>query len=182
MWPEFGITDKNIIKINILALWVTICNAIFYLLKRNNTMKKLFTIGFKEKPAETFFKIINEANVKKLVDIRLRPNTQLAGFTKPNHFKYFLERLNDCDYCHIPLMAPSKDILNDHLNNGLEWKDYERRFKKLINQRKIERLINEDEIDGAYLLCVEVEAVNCHRRLVAEYLQNYFKNIEIIHL
>jgi len=79
-------------------------------------------------------------------------------------------------------MAPSKDIFNDNKNNGLEWEDYERRFNILIKQRKIEQLINDDEIDGACLLCVEVEATNCHRRLVAEYLQSYFKNIEIIHL
>jgi len=79
-------------------------------------------------------------------------------------------------------MAPSKDIFDDYMKNGLEWKDYERRFKDLIGQRKIEQMINEDEIDGACLLCCEPEATNCHRRLVAEYLQSHYSDIEIIHL
>jgi uncharacterized protein (DUF488 family) len=145
-------------------------------------MKKLFTMGFKEKTAETFFDLINNAGIKRLMDIRLHPNTQLAGFCKQNNLEYFLKELLNIDYRHIPLMAPSKDIFNDYRNNGLEWKDYERRFNILINQRKVEQLIEENEIDRSCLLCLEVEAVNCHRRLVAEYLQKYFEDIEIIHL
>jgi uncharacterized protein (DUF488 family) len=145
-------------------------------------MKKLYTMGYTQKTAETFFNLVNNAGIKRLVDIRLHNNSQLTGFTKQNNLKYFLERLSDCDYCHIPLMAPSKDIFDDYMKNGLEWKDYERRFKELIGQRKIEQMINEDEIDGACLLCCEPEATNCHRRLVAEYLQSHYRDIEIIHL
>ena len=61
-------------------------------------MKKLFTIGFKEKPAETFFKIIKEARIKKLVDIRLHSNYQLAGYTKQDTLKFFLKELLEVDY------------------------------------------------------------------------------------
>jgi len=110
-------------------------------------MKKLFTMGFKEKTAETFFDLINNAGIKRLMDIRLHPNTQLAGFCKQNNLEYFLKELLNIDYRHIPLMAPSKDIFNDYRNNGLEWKDYERRFNILINQRKVEQLIEENEIE-----------------------------------
>ena len=145
-------------------------------------IQKLYTMGYTQKTAEKLFNLLSEHEIKRLMDIRLHNNTQLAGFTKQNNFKYFIERLSDIEYRHIPLMAPSKDIFDDYMKNGLEWEGYELRFKRLIDQRKIEQLINEDEIDGACMLCCEPEATNCHRRLVAEYLQNYFKNIEIIHL
>jgi uncharacterized protein (DUF488 family) len=145
-------------------------------------MKKLYTMGYTQKPAKKFFNLIDKYEIKRIIDIRLHNNTQLAGFTKQNNLKYFLKRLSDCDYCHIPLMAPSKDIFDDSKKNGLEWKEYASRFNKLINQRKIEQLINEDDIDGACLLCCEPEATNCHRSLVAEYLQKYFGDIQIIHI
>ncbi len=79
-------------------------------------------------------------------------------------------------------MAPSKDIFNDSKKNGLQWKDYELRFNRLIKYRNIERLVYESEIDHTCLLCCEPEPSNCHRRLVAEYLQKHFDDIEIIHI
>jgi len=145
-------------------------------------MKKLYTIGFTQKSAENFINLIKESGAKRIIDIRLHANTQLAGFAKQNNLEYFLKELSNCNYCHIPLMAPSKEIFDDYKKHGLEWHEYERRFKKLINQRKIEWLIDQKDIDGACLLCCEAEATNCHRRLVAEHLQQYFGDIEIIHL
>lgn len=145
-------------------------------------MKKLNTMGYEKKQPKEFFDLINAHGIKRVIDIRLYNNSQLSGFTKQNNLKYFLKELLDVDYIHIPLMAPSKKIFNDHKNNGLAWKDYERRFKRLINHRKIERLIDQRDIDGACLLCYESEATNCHRRLVAEYLQSHYSDIEIIHL
>ena len=145
-------------------------------------MKNLYTMGYTQKTAETFFNLINYKGIKRLVDIRLHPNTQLAGFTKQSNLQYFLKRLCGCDYIHVPAMAPSKGLFDDYKKNGLEWCDYECRFNDLIGQRKIERLINENEIDDACLLCCEPEATNCHRRLVAEHFQNTFNDILICHL
>ena len=41
---------------------------------------RLYTIGFTQKPAERFFGLLAEAGVGRLLDIRLRPGGQLAGF------------------------------------------------------------------------------------------------------
>ena len=38
------------------------------------------------------------------------------------------------------------------------------------------------ELDHACLLCSEPTPEHCHRRLVAEYLQREWKNVEIRHL
>ena len=43
---------------------------------------KLFTIGFTKKSAEAFFTRLQQAGVKRLVDVRLNNVSQLAGFTK----------------------------------------------------------------------------------------------------
>jgi len=67
---------------------------------------KLYTIGFTKKSAEKFFDLLKQNEVQLMVDIRLHPNSQLAGFAKQNDLAYFLPRLADCDYiCMSELTA-----------------------------------------------------------------------------
>ena len=150
--------------------------------KIETEMKRLFTIGYTKKNAERFFDIINAAGVKKVIDVRLYNNSQLAGFAKKENLKYFLRELCDCDYFYLPAMAPSKDLFDDFKKKSIDWDEYESRFKKLIVQRKMVQMISPHYIDGVCLLCCEPEATNCHRRLVAEHYQNTFKDIYICHL
>ena len=53
----------------------------------------LFTIGFTQKTAETFFETIKNAGVRRVVDIRLNNTSQLAGFTKKDDVIYFLKKI-----------------------------------------------------------------------------------------
>ena len=55
------------------------------------------------------------------------------------------------------------------------------RFRRLIARRKIEQL-DRKLFDGACLLCSEAEPHHCHRRLVAEYLQEKWGDVGIEHL
>jgi uncharacterized protein (DUF488 family) len=142
----------------------------------------LFTIGFTKKNARTFFSLLKQAGVKKVIDIRLNNVSQLAGFTKHEDLKYFLKVIADIDYIYRAELAPTKEILNDYKKKKITWVDYEQRFKELLNQRKPETLVTSSELDKACLLCSEVKADQCHRRLVAEYLKAKFNNIDIRHL
>jgi uncharacterized protein (DUF488 family) len=51
---------------------------------------KLFTIGFTQKSAREFFTALKDAGVKRVVDVRLNNNSQLAGFSKKDDLPYFL--------------------------------------------------------------------------------------------
>jgi hypothetical protein len=59
---------------------------------------------------------------------------------------------------------------------------YEQRFLELMRERQIERPIDRSLIDCACLLCSEEKPHHCHRRLVAEYLQRHWGELEIEHL
>lgn len=142
----------------------------------------LYTIGFTKKRAEEFFNRLIKNNIKSVIDVRLNNVSQLAGFAKKNDLIYFLKKLCNCNYKHIPLWAPTKEILNDYKKKIIDWSTYEVRFNKLINDRKIEGLISKEELNKACLLCSEPAADKCHRRLVAEYLQDKFGHIHIEHL
>ena len=67
---------------------------------------KLYTIGFTQKKAEEFFSLLRNNRIERLVDIRLKPSGQLAGFAKQEDLPYFLRELsNGCQYTHLPILA-----------------------------------------------------------------------------
>ena len=145
---------------------------------------KLYTIGFTQKRAETFFELLRQHDVKRLVDIRLNPGGQLSAFAKQEDLPYFLSRLvGGCEYIHMPELAPTKEILNDYRSDG-DWHRYAVRFDTLMDERQIPIALNRGEFEAlAYcLLCSEPTPEQCHRRLVAERLAIHWRDLEIIHL
>lgn len=142
----------------------------------------LFTIGFTQKSAEHFFETILKSGVKRVIDTRLNNVSQLAGFAKRKDLEYFLQKIGQIEYVHILDLAPTKDILDDYKKNGGDWETYEKKFLDLIVKRKIEEKISPDILDGGCLLCSEAKPHHCHRRLVAEYLKDKWRNVKICHL
>jgi len=142
---------------------------------------KLFTIGFTKKSAEAFFTRLRKSGARKLVDVRLNNVSQLAGFAKKDDVRYFVKELCGMEYEHIPLLAPTPDILNEYRKKRGAWDSYEEKFLELMAHRHIEDL-DRDQLDGGCLLCSEDKPHHCHRRLVAEYLRRKWGNVEIEHL
>jgi len=145
---------------------------------------KLYTIGFTQKRAETFFELLRRNGVQRLIDIRVSPEGQLAGFARKNDLPYFLDRLAaGCQYVHLPELAPTKDILQEYRADG-DWARYVERFETLMDARRIPAALPRDEFEAqvSCLLCSEATPEKCHRRLVAERLAAHWPNVEIIHL
>lgn len=142
----------------------------------------LFTIGFTKKTAQKFFDTIKKAGVERVIDTRLNNVSQLAGFTKKSDLQYFLKTIADIDYVHLLDLAPTKDILDEYKKKKGDWATYEQKFVQLIANRQIEKKVSPEQIDNACLLCSEAKPHHCHRRLVAEYLNNKWENINICHL
>ncbi|MCE2432802.1 MAG: DUF488 domain-containing protein [Candidatus Latescibacteria bacterium] len=143
---------------------------------------KIFTIGFTKKSAEQFFDSLQTAGVKRVVDVRLNNVSQLSGFAKKNDLEYFLKQICGMEYTHLPSLAPTKDILDAYKKQRGSWETYEHDFMDLMAARKIENEIEQGVLEDACLLCSEDKPHYCHRRLVAEYLREYWGNIEIEHL
>ena len=143
---------------------------------------KLYTIGFTKKSAETFFTCLQSAGVKRLVDVRLNNVSQLAGFTKKNDLRYFTNAICQIEYVHLPNLAPTKDMLDSYKKQKGDWDLYEQLFLDLIRMRKIEETTPPELLDQGCLLCSEEKPHHCHRRLVAEYLQDKWGDLEIVHI
>jgi len=142
----------------------------------------LFTIGFAGKSAEKFFTSLAKHGVKKLVDIRLNNVTQLAGFTKKNDLKYFLNVICSIEYEALPQFAPTKELLAGYRKKAFSWQGYEATYLALLEERQVLKNLTPENFDKACLLCSEQKPDFCHRRLAAEYLQRNWEEIMVTHI
>ena len=145
-------------------------------------MIHLFTLGFTGKSAKEFFTLLRGAKVRRILDIRLKNNSSLAGFTRQAHLPFFLREICGADYKHIPECAPTLEILDVYKKKELPWASYVEQFMPLIKKRKIEKILTPELMDYGCLLCSEPSPGQCHRRLVAEYMQGLIPELEITHL
>ncbi len=143
----------------------------------------VYTMGFTKKSAEEFFSKLKKAGIRRLLDIRLHNSSQLAGFAKKDDLAFFLKEICGAEYVHMPILAPTEEILDDYKKKKIMWDAYEKRFTTLLNERRIAKLLDKDLfVVPSVLLCSEPKPEKCHRRLVAEYLQSKWGNVVVRHL
>ena len=143
---------------------------------------KIYTIGFTKKSAAEFFELLRESGVKRLVDVRLNNISQLSGFAKKDDLEYFLGKICRIKYAHLPELAPTSGMLDAYRKEHHNWETYESQFLTLMTQRRVEKMGIKRTIANSCLLCSEDQPEHCHRRLVAEYLQSHWGDVEIVHL
>jgi len=143
---------------------------------------RIFTIGFAGKSAAEFFGLLGQAQVRRVIDVRLYNRSQLAGYTKQRDLEFFLRSILGAAYTHMPDFAPTKGLLDGYKNGSISWPQYEAEYQALLARRQPHRRLTPTELDRCCLLCAEKTAGRCHRRLAAEYLQRVWPGISIAHV
>lgn len=146
----------------------------------------LCTIGFAGKTAEEFFRLLEDAGVESLIDIRLNRVGQLSGFAKHPDLAYFLEKVARISYSHEPRLAPTSELL-DTYRDTKDWPAYEIGFLELMRDREVPQAFEASVWPRrATLLCSEPGPEKCHRRLVSDLLAAHWRakghDVEIRHL
>lgn len=146
-------------------------------------MITLYTIGFTKKSAEQFFTLLRDNHVKQLVDVRISNSSQLAGFAKGKDLEFFVKEICHIPYKHISDFAPTKDLLDLWHKQEVTWDEYQIIYTEMLKERDIIRKYGVKCFDGSCFLCSEDTPKQCHRRLLAEYLQkNSKEKVTIVHL
>lgn len=143
---------------------------------------RLCTVGFTKKSARRFFDLLKASGVKRVVDVRLNNVSQLAGFAKKEDLAYFLQEICGMGYVHLPVLAPTQEMLDEYKKQKGDWRAYEVRFLELMKERRIEDTVSRAVLEDGCLLCSEDKPHHCHRRLVAEYLKQHWGDVDIAHL
>ncbi|MFL5767433.1 MAG: DUF488 family protein [Actinomycetota bacterium] len=145
---------------------------------------EVFTIGLSGRSAESFFGALRNAEVKRVLDVRLHNSSNLAGYGKAAHLPYFLRELCGAEYVHEPLLAPSAELFDGlKKSKTLSWEEYERGIRALMAERRIDERLD----SGAFavrtaLLCACADAARCHRRIVLEHLDAAWGGLQVTHL
>lgn len=144
---------------------------------------KIFTIGFTQKSAQTFFKLIKENEIDLLLDIRLNNKSQLAGFSKGEDLKYFLKIITNTDYIYGEDYAPTKELMDGAKSGKMPRNIFEETYKGIVNDRGAVELFPENYkgYKNICLLCSEVKAEECHRGILADMLAEKY-GFEVTHL
>ena len=92
----------------------------------------------------------------------------------------------DIGYEHRPELAPPASLL-DRYGRDKDWPAYVRDFEELVlasadAKRSMTELLARSGTEMLALLCLEQTPQQCHRRLVAERMQDLDPSLELIHL
>lgn len=145
-------------------------------------MNRIYTIGHNKKSLRQFVELLRQAGVTKVIDIRLNNTSQLAGFAKKEDLAFVLE-LVGVEYEHLPQLAPTKEM-RKNFKQDKNWDEYKEAYLQLLKERNPIALLGESpKINQTFcLLCAEDKPDQCHRRLLAEYIQVRRPNTEVRHL
>lgn len=143
----------------------------------------IYTIGYTKKNLQDFVSLIKKHGISKIIDIRLKNNSQLAGFAKSEDLKYILENFLSVGYLHKPELSPTEEIFKKYKNDK-NWDEYVISFTKLMEERNVHEIIDDiiSDTNSICLLCSEDTADKCHRRLIAENYQQFNNSISVKHL
>jgi uncharacterized protein (DUF488 family) len=129
----------------------------------------IYTIGYTKKSLRDFIGRLRKNNIDKVIDIRLNNTSQLAGYSKKDDLAFILELFN-ISYEHRPILAPTEDLLKAYTKKQIDWPEYERVFRQLLEDRKaVLPVLNNNSDEHICFLCTEDKPEHCHRRLVAEH-------------
>jgi uncharacterized protein YeaO (DUF488 family) len=61
-------------------------------------------------------------------------------------------------YTHIVDFAPTKELLSDYQNKKVDWSDYQKIYRNLIEKRRITETYKISDFDNVCFLCSEPTA------------------------
>lgn len=122
--------------------------------------------------------VLDAVRVRAVWDIRQwRTSAYVPFYSGENLAAVLAQR-----YEYHPEFAPTAEILAGYKDGRITWPDYEQMYRELLTTRHPTARLAPTDLDRICLLCTEKSALQCHRRLAAEYIAEQFPDIEIVHL
>jgi len=140
------------------------------LAKRPTAEPAVFTAGYEGISVDAFLNVLVENGVRRLIDVRHNPIARRYGFHRST-----LQRLTgrlDIDYVHVPELG-----IHSELRQNLETMDdrkalFDRYEESTLssNNEALQLVATLMQEKPSVLVCMEAEAICCHRSRVAEHI------------
>lgn len=142
---------------------------------------EICTSGTSGISAERFFLRLREAGITSIIDTRIHPASQLAGYAKQDSLAFFAKELLNVKYIHEPLLCPDAEILKSYRNKKLNWIQYKTEYLELLKERELKSNLDTNNWgQRPLLLCSEKLPDDCHRKIAAEYLKGLIPGLTSI--
>ena len=140
---------------------------------------RLWTVGYEGKTPEALAEVLLQNHIDTLVDIRWTPLSRKRGFSKSALWAGLMEY--GISYRHVRQLGAPKQ-LRDDLSESSNFRKFSGAYRKhmLSQTEALEELTTLVRGGNVCLLCVEVSHEDCHRGILAEYLEK--SGMQAIHL
>lgn len=127
----------------------------------------IYTIGYEGIDAQRVIELLKENGVQTLIDARYRPGSRKAGLSKtPLSAALAKEGIR---YTHDRGLGTPPEIMKQLREKGIyDWDAY--RAFLLSQTESLEQASKLARKEAVCLLCYEANALECHRRIVADEL------------
>ncbi|MDO9352626.1 MAG: DUF488 domain-containing protein [Solirubrobacteraceae bacterium] len=147
-------------------------------------MPTLFTIGYEALPPAQLVAELQGAGVRRLIDVRYRPQSRRAGMSKTKLGIYLFE--HGITYEHRRTLGTPPDI-RVHYKAGrtARGRDEFGAYIEASASDELDALADELASGTApptALMCLEAEAAECHRRVVADALRERRPELDVVDL
>ncbi|HEY8334308.1 MAG TPA: DUF488 domain-containing protein [Tardiphaga sp.] len=136
-------------------------------------IKKLFTVGYEQTPAQAVLDALQEAGVKLLVDVRAVAASRRPGFSK----KQLAAGLDEhgIGYVHLRGLGTPKDG-REAARSG-KFTEMQRIYRAHLKLPQAKEELDElaslvMKAGPVCLLCYERDHTHCHRQMIAEIIED----------
>lgn len=137
-----------------------------------NNIRIVYTIGYEGRTLNEFIGRLKSHGIQKIIDVRERPLSRKAGFSK-TALGLRLEE-EGIKYTHLRALGAPVNIRHE-FKEGVSEKVFFENYRKYILEEVPEELIVlKEQISSkrSALMCFELSYTECHRRMLADILQD----------
>lgn len=98
-------------------------------------MGRIFILSAYQTTAAQFFEKLPSMRADLVLDIRLKNESQLCGFTKKSDLAYFVPRICHAAYIHDLFFAPDPDLLDRYLKHWIRWEQYAEDYRAAMEAK-----------------------------------------------
>ena len=140
----------------------------------------VYTIGHSNHPPETFVRLLTDAKIEVLVDLRSNPGSPWASYANPHDLKHILKAAG-IQYLYLGDVLGGRPNDPDCYNPQTGKPDYQLMQNKEPFQQGLGQLLEGLKRYRICVMCAEEDPSSCHRNLlVGEGLRR--KGIQMLHI
>ena len=140
----------------------------------------IYTIGHSNHSPEDFVRLLTDAKIEVLVDVRSNPGSSWVSYANPHELEQMLKAAG-IRYLYLGDVLGGHPTDLDCINTQTGKVDYQAVLKKGWFQQGINRLLEGLQMYRICLMCAEEDPSSCHRDLlVGEGLRR--KGVQMLHI